>query len=452
MTDTNDLMPPSDPSTRARSSSSFFWWRAVQIVSLGLLIAVTAFAAGMLTERNLVLDGLGSGGEDEFDRVDAVGELLTEEYYYRPTDPEQLEEFRRQLAYGALAGMTTPLEDEYTSFLVPADAGPIAAHLSGEYEGIGVTIESRDGNLVVLAPLPGSPAAKAGLLPKDVIEAADGHVLHGLTVEEAAALVRGPAGSTVRLTIRRPGVPEPFAVEVVREKLTQPAVTYEIQPGTKVAVIRILVFGDQTIEQLDGALQQARTDGATGVVLDLRNNGGGWVTSAQETIGRFVPTEWGPALFRDEDPTPENTPESLPILGGGQQVYDLPLVVLVNEGTASASEIVAGALKDYGRAKIIGARTFGKGSVQRVHNFDDGSSARITIAQWLTPQQRVIEDQGIEPDIVIPPAPADGTPVATERPAQDVDAEQLRAAIELLSAACPSSQTTPPPDADLQCR
>lgn len=216
-------------------------------------------------------------------------------------------------------------------------------------------------------------------------------------------------------------------------------------------MIRILVFGDQTIEQLDEALQQARTDAVTGVVLDLRDNGGGWVTSAQETIGRFVPTEWGPALYRDENPDPENAPESLPILSGGEEAYDLPLVVLVNEGTASASEIVAGALKDYGRAKIVGARTFGKGSVQRVHTFDDGSSARVTIAQWLTPQQHVIEDQGIEPHIAIPPA-ANGTPVATDMPPEEVDAEQLRAAIEAFTLPCPSSQTTPPPEADLQCR
>ncbi len=437
MIDTSDLSPTGDPSPPARSPRTFSWWRAALIVSLGLLIALTSFAAGMLTERNLVPGGIGAGGDDEFDQVDTVGELLTEEYYYRPTDPEGLDAFRRQLVYGALAGMTAPLEDDYTSFLVPADAGPVAAHLSGEYEGIGVTIESRNGALVVLAPLPGSPAAKAGVLPKDVIEAADGRLLHGLTVEEAAALVRGPAGSMVRLTIRRPGVPEPFALEVVREKLTQPSVTYEMQPGTMVAVIRIMVFGDKTTEQLDGALQQARNDGATGIVLDLRDNGGGWVTGAQEIIGRFVAPEQGPALYRDENPSPENAPESLPILGSGEQVVDLPLVVLVNEGTASASEIVAGALRDYGRAKIVGARTFGKGSVQRVHTFEDGSSARITIAQWLTPQQRVIEDQGIVPDVVIPAPPPGGSPVATEMPAQDVGAEQLRAAIEALTAPQP---------------
>ncbi len=247
MPDTSDLTIPDEPSPPGQPSSAFSWWRAVQMVSLGLLIALTGFAAGMLTERNLVPGGLGAGEDDAFDRVDIVSELLTEDYYYRPTDPAQLEEFRRQLAYGALTGMTAPLEDEYTSFLVPAEAGPIAAHLSGEYEGIGVTIDARNGDLGVLAPLPGSPAARAGVLPKDVIEAADGHLLHGLTVEEAAALVRGPAGSTVRLTIRLPGVAGPFAVEVVREKLTQPAVTYELQPGTTLAVIRILVFGDQTI-------------------------------------------------------------------------------------------------------------------------------------------------------------------------------------------------------------
>lgn len=431
MTDSDELMSSSSIESPPSGGS---WWRAVLMVSLGMLVTLVSFAAGMLTERNLQPGGLGTTGGEDFDRVETVGELLTSEYYYRPTDPAALEEFRRKLEYNALAGMTTPLEDDYTSFLVPADAGPIAAHLSGEYEGIGVTIESRDGNLVVIAPIPGSPAERAGLLPGDVIEAADGRSLTGLTLDEAGTLVRGPAGSTVRLTIRRPGVADPFTLDVLREKLTQPAVSYEMQPGTTVAVIRISVFGDQTTSQLDGALKRAKEEGATGIVLDLRDNGGGWVTSAQEMLGRFVPVERGPALYRDEDPRPDNTPESLPIISEGEQVYDLPLIVLVNQGTASASEIVAGALRDYGRAWVVGVRTFGKGSVQRVHTFEDGSSARITIAQWLTPAQQVIEAQGIQPDIPVPALEPSGTPAAAPAADPDVDAEQLRRAVELLAS------------------
>ncbi|HEY7033536.1 MAG TPA: S41 family peptidase, partial [Thermomicrobiales bacterium] len=167
------------------------------------------------------------------------------------------------------------------------------------------------------------------------------------------------------------------------------------------------------------ALTKAKADGVTGIVLDLRNNGGGWVQSAQEMIGRFVSKDKGAALYEDADPNdPEMTAE--PIVGGGPEVFDTPMVVLVNGGTASAAEIVAGALRDYGRARLIGEKTFGKGSVQRVHDFDDGASARITFAVWLTPNKNQIQGQGLQPDVVV--AAADGT---------DTDPQLDRAVTEL---------------------
>ena len=404
------MAPPRAPS-RGKSVAAWQW---TLVVSLGALIAVTSFAAGMFAERGWRVpagagdDRLGSlasdaqpGGAAQFSRLQEVYRLIESEYYYRPKQEADLASFQEQLEERAIQGMLSGL-DEHSAYLVPMEQAPIAEQLSGEYEGIGVWVDSPNGELTIVAPVPGSPAERAGLRAGDVIESADGHSLRGATQDDAIALLRGPAGTTVHLVIRRPGVSGLLEFDVVREKIPLPNVEYRFLPDQKIAVIQVKLFGDKTTEELDAALAQAQRDGAVGLVLDLRNNGGGWVQSAQEMIGRFVPADAGPALYEDVDGDPTDpimTPE--PILPGEAPVVDLPLVVLVNGGTASAAEIVAGALRDYGRALVVGDATFGKGSVQRVHDFPDGASARITFALWLTPKRKLIEDGGIVPDVVI---------------------------------------------------
>jgi carboxyl-terminal processing protease len=390
-------------------------WQLTLVVTVGLLIALTSFAAGMLAERDLfdgssrhetdpAIGSIGSdaspGGASDFALLSQVERLILQEYYYAPTDPAELEAFQRQLEYNAIQGMTAGLGDEYTAFQPPVAQAPLSQQLSGEYEGIGVWVDDTEGVLTIVSPIPGSPALAAGLRAGDVIEAADDRPLAGLTKDEAIGLIRGPSGSTVRLTIRRPGEDQALIIDVTRQKIAVPAVNYSLLTNTKVAWIQVSVFGDKTTAELDLALRRADDDGAVGIVLDLRNNGGGWVQSAQEMIGRFVPADRGVALYEDLDSS-DDALEGEPIIGGGAEVFELPLVVLVNGGTASASEIVAGALSDYGRALIVGEQTFGKGSVQRVHDFEDGSSARITFAQWLTPNGQVIQEAGITPDIVV---------------------------------------------------
>lgn len=401
---------------------SVFSWQATLIFGLGLLIAITSFGAGMLAERDLIQgDGIGFGTGREastFSQLNEVKEIIDEQYYAAPVDPTAAAEFEQKLEYGAIQGMMSQLDD-YSTFLVPAEQSVVRDQLSGEYQGIGVWVDFPDGRLTIISPMPGSPAEEAGLKAGDIIEAADGQSLLNTAPEDALKLVRGPEGSSVRLTIRRPELEQAFDVDVERRRIPVLSVTYELVPDHRVAYIRVTVFGDKTTEELDAALRRAESDGAHGIVLDLRNNGGGWVTSAQEMIGRFVPAESGPALYEDLNPDGSNrTP--LEIVAGDVHDFGTPVVVLVNGGTASASEIVAGALRDYDRAVIVGESTFGKGSVQRVYDFDDGSSARVTFAEWLTPDQHRIQGEGIVPDYPVAPGSGD----------QDV---QLNRAIELLT-------------------
>ncbi len=433
-------MPPDRVPSRGKAGAAWQW---TLVISLGALIAVTSFAAGIFAERDLLHASSSTGGDDRpgsvasdlqsgsqapFARLEEVYHLIESEYYYRPRSETELASFRNDLQERAIQGMLSGL-DEHSAYLIPVEQAPIAEQLSGEYEGIGVWVDSPNGQLTIVAPVPGSPAERAGLRAGDVIESADGHSLRGATHEDAIALLRGPAGTTVHLVIRRPGVPDLLEFDVIREKIPPLNVEYRFLPEQKIAVIQVKLFGDKTTEELDAALAQVQRDGAQGIVLDLRNNGGGWVQSAQEMIGRFVPAGAGPALYEDVDGNPDDpimTPE--PILAGEAPMVDLP--VLVNGGTASAAEIVAGALRDYGRAVVVGETTFGKGSVQRVHDFPDGSSARITFALWLTPKRTLIEDGGIVPDI----------PVAGDS-ADSGAAPQMAAAIQhLLGAATPAGE------------
>jgi carboxyl-terminal processing protease len=459
---------PHEPEQQRGGGPSRTVWTALLALSAVALIAVVSFGSGIVAERYLfggnwlgtgrlsgTLDTDGNPQVDAaFPRQAEVREILEDEYFFLPASPEaratfwadleqgaiegmaiaaatpveSIDDYRRELDYGAARGMTEALADDYTVFLEPLRGAPLRDELAGEYEGIGIWVEHPEGQFTIVAPIAGSPAARADLRAGDVIVAADGHDLSGLETDAAMALIRGPAGSSVLLTIRRPGVPELFDVTVNREAIEIPAVVYEAQADGKVARITVAIFGDNTTRELDAALKRAKEEGVAGMVLDLRGNGGGWVTSAQEVIGRLIPEDAGPALYQDLDLQDDDDLISEPIVGGGETAFDLPLVVLIDGGTASAAEIVAGAVRDYERGTLVGEPSFGKGLVQRVHDFEDGSSARITFARWLTPDRHPIPDEGLTPDIAVindPEVAADlqleraievalGTPAATD--------------------------------------
>lgn len=381
--------------------------RVIGIIILVSVVGLGSFGAGVAIERFVVNPAASEDAsadrtissmerdtadapEVTFDMLDEVVELLEEEYYYGDLD-------QQELVYGALEGMVGGLEDRYTVFMRPAETRMSRQRLSGEYEGIGVWVDQPDGRLTIISPMRGSPAEEAGLQPGDVVIEVDGVSVEDMTMEDAVGRVRGPEGTSVNLTIERDDE-EPFQVTVERARIELPAVMFEMVDD--IAILTVTVFGDNTVDELDQAIEDAQEAGAEGIVLDLRSNGGGWVAAAREMIGRFVEEDEGPALFERRDPDSDN-PTAIPMIAGEVNEFDLPMVVLVNQSTASSAEIVSGALQDYERATIIGTVTAGKGSIQRIHNLEDGSSIQVTIAEWLTPEQNVIQSNGITPDIEV---------------------------------------------------
>jgi len=445
------MEPSHEPEQQRGVDRSRSAWTVLFVLSVVALIAVVSFGSGIVAERYLfggiwlrsdrLSGGLDTDGNPEtdaaFPRLAEVRKILEDEYFFLPASPEarakfwadlehgaidgmevaaatpvaSLDGFRRELDYGGARGMTEALTDDYTVFLEPLRGAPLREELAGEYEGIGIWVEHVEGQLTIVAPIAGSPAARADLRAGDVIVAADGQDLSGFETDAAMSVIRGPAGSSVALTIRRPGAPELIDVTVDRAPIEIPAVVYEPQADGKAAHITVSIFGDNTTRELDVALKRAKAEGVNGIVLDLRGNGGGWVTSAQEMIGRFIPEDAGPALYQDLDLQDDDDLISEPIVGGGETAFDIPLVVLIDGGTASAAEIVAGAIRDYERGTLVGESSFGKGLVQRVHDFEDGSSARVTFARWLTPNKIPIPDEGLAPDLNVkadPEAAGDG--------------------------------------------
>lgn len=313
--------------------------------------------------------------------------IVENEFYQRPIDS-------KELTYGAIRGALSTLEDGNTAFITPDHIAIIRDDLTGAFEGIGALVEmNEDGYLFIIEPLPERPADVAGLKAGDMVLEVDGVEIRGMNLVEAISLIRGPKETPVRLTIRRQGVAEPFEVEIVRQRIELRTIEYRLLNG-EIGYIKLNEFNSQAPRQLRAALLDLLAENPRGLILDLRDDPGGLVTAAIDVGSEFI-AEGVIMSERDKDGEKDHEAQ------GGGLATEIPLVVLVNGGSASASEIVAGAIQDYGRGILIGERTVGKGSVQVQYELSDGSGLRITTAHWFTPHGRLIEGEGLIPDVEV---------------------------------------------------
>ena len=358
---------------------------------VGRPVIIFALVAGWVAALAVTLGGLIEPRSAPRGEVDEVIQRLQDTFI----GAEGLTD--EQLRKAAIEGIIDSLDDPYTSYLSPEQYERFVGSLEGgdsEFEGIGAEVTARGGQIMILWPLPGSPARLAGVQAGDVILEVDGLSVEGMSLFDVVTLIRGPKGTEVVLRLRRAGSIRHVDVPVVRDTIVITTTSARIHDGD-IGYIRLDRYDKAVLEQLPEAIAELREEGARGLILDLRGNTGGLVETAIAVVSEFV--EEG-LVFRSRNA--DGTEEEFEVTGEGT-AYDLPLVVLVDGFSASASEITAGALQDHGRATVVGSRTFGKGSVNLLSELDSGSGLYVTTARWLTPDGWLIEGVGLEPDILV---------------------------------------------------
>ncbi len=294
------------------------------------------------------------------------------------------------MLYGSIKGAVASLGDPYSIFTDPTENKQFFEELDGLYEGIGIEMDVIDGKLVIVAPLRDSPAEEAGLLPGDEILAIDGESVAGMTVSDVIERIKGPTGTSVVLTIGRSGLDEPLMMTVSRRLVQQKSMLLDFDGD--IAVLTLNRFASDTENLFMSSVNKIVAQGSKGVILDMRSNPGGFLDVGIKIANEFLSEG---VIVEERFKAGQKVPFSA---DGSGKLTKIPIVVLVDKGSASAAEIVAGALQDNSRAKIVGEQTFGKGSVQEVEEFTDGSALRITVAKWYTPLGKSISDEGIKPD------------------------------------------------------
>ncbi len=315
-------------------------------------------------------------------------QIIHTQYVDQPVNDTKLME-------GAIRGMVNSLGDAHSTYMDPQTYKDANSELSGSYEGIGAVVDTSGAYLTVISTFPDSPAEKAGIQSGDQLIAIDHVSMTGVDPEVVRQKVLGPAGSAIHLTVERKGEATALEFDITRAKITVSSASGKMLPDG-IGYIQITTFGENTTKELTSALKTVMAQNPKGLILDLRDNGGGYLQTAVEVVSQFQGT--GTVLYEQYG---DGTKKPYPVNPGGMATK-IPMVVLINEGTASASEITAGALQDYGRAKLVGVVSYGKGSVQNWVPIDNNEGAvRITIARWLTPKGRQIDKKGLTPDVYV---------------------------------------------------
>ena len=331
-------------------------------------------------------------------------DLLNQKFVDRPLD-------QQKLMYGAVQGLVAATGDPYTNFFNPDDAKAFREQLSGSFSGIGAEVGLQNEQIVIIAPLEDTPAARAGLLANDAILAINGESTQGMTVEVAVSKIRGQEGTTVKLTILHKGKTSAQDITITRAKIQVKSLKFESKTvgnpdatvgARKIAVIKMNEFGDDTKGLLDQVIDKITTGNYAGVILDLRNNPGGYLETAVSTISNWIDADQVAVKEKGFGNMEKDYKTA-----GVPRLKGMKTVILVNSGSASASEIVSGALQDYGVATLVGEKTFGKGSVQELQDLAGNSEIKITVAKWFTPKGRGIHKIGLEPDIKVVLTPDD---------------------------------------------
>jgi carboxyl-terminal processing protease len=383
-----------------------------------LLLALLAFAAGFgtnwfMVHLRLTPDDLAQEGAPEpFSVFWEAWHILERDYFGDLPDD-------KQMTYGAIRGVLAALDDPYTSFVEPQPRELERHDLQGRFGGIGAWVEQRGPGGFVIIPMRDQPAAQAGILEGDVLVAVDGtEITSQTTLEDVLTMVRGPVDEIVRLTIRREGEEELLVFDITRQEVEIPAVSWRLlDEAPDVGYVKLNLFSERAADELREALDDLMAQDAMHIVFDLRDNGGGLLQAAIDVSSQFIAD--GVVLYEKK----KDDQEKFYPVESKDPVVEVPLVILVNGGTASASEIVAGAVQDRGRGWLVGEKTFGKGSVQLIYDLSDGSSLHVTAARWLTPNRHQIDGAGLTPDVEI---------VLTEQDRQQGRDPQLDRAVELL--------------------
>ena len=417
-----NIIPPADSASEPRPT------KRVLPSTLVVIFIILAFALGYLSAQPVKKEIKGNS-QVTGTHLPAPAYLTKDidfQLFWQVWDYVHRNAFGRPLTdtklfYGALAGMVAGLEDPYSIFMNPELAQEFNNELEGTFDGIGAEIGIRNNKLVIVAPLASTPADRAGLKAGDRILSIDGVDTTSMAVDYAVSLIRGQRGTSVKLTILANGDTEAKDIAIVRDQITIQVVQAELRKipdGKTIAYIKVVHFAQDTDEKFRAAWQQLKALGANAIVLDLRNNPGGFLDQAIALSSHWVADE---VVVKEK--MPEQNFQVYRSIGPGD-LADIPTIVLVNGGSASASEIVTGALQDWQLATVVGEKTFGKGSVQDLQEFPDGSAVKLTIAKWFTPKERSIDQTGLTPDIEV------------ERTREDIEADkdpQLDRALELLS-------------------